>query len=245
MTFALADTDSSLRTLLSNAMSHRFPASDILQFEDGKAALHSLKTQAIDALICALVLPELDGIGLLEELQPLRRRPRVMVLTRVTSDAILTRTLRLGADYYMIKPVDPGLVCRRLSDLLSEPSAAPIAPAVPATPTAPRDCAQLLSDMGLPSRFGGYRYMLCAVEMLRKEPELLSHLTTELYPRVGKHFGKSSDNVERSIRYAIDLIFSRNSALALSNCLNIDEYQLRRRPANRAFLSMLLGPEEG
>lgn len=236
MTFALADTDNSLRTLISNAMSRCFPASDILQFEDGKAALRSLKTQPIDALVCALVLPELDGLGLLEELKPLRKRPRVMILTRVTNEAILSRTLRLGADYYMIKPVDPALVCRRLGDLLCEPAQA-IEP-----PAAERDCAQLLADMGLPSRFGGYQYLLYSVELLRREPRLITQLTTELYPHVGRHFGKSAANVERSMRYAIDLIFSRNSTLALSNCLNVDEYQLRQRPGNRAFLSMLLGP---
>lgn len=233
MTFALADTDSNLRMLLSSAMSRRFPEADILQFQSGKAVLRTIRTRAIDAMVCALVLPELDGIGLLEEMKPLRKRPRVMVLTQVTNETLLTRTLNLGADYYMIKPVDPPLVCKRLGELLCD------APKPINEPLPPRDCAQILTELGLPARFSGYQYMLCAVELSREDPTRLARITTDLYPCAGERFGKSAANVERSIRYAVDLIFSRNSTLALSNCLCIEKNQLRQRPGNRAFLSML------
>ena len=233
MKFALVDTDKNLQTLISTTLSRDYPKADVLSFQDGRTALNTLKTQRVDALLCALVLPELDGLGLLEAIRSLRNRPRVMVLTRVTNERILQQTLRLGADYYMIKPVEPAVVSRRLGELLSEK------PERPAPRCAPRDCMQMLAEMGVPSRFAGYHYLLYGVELARQNPQYLNHLTTELYPMIVARYGKRPANVERGIRYAVDLVFSSNTPFTLSNSLNVDEFQLTERLSNRAFMTLL------
>lgn len=232
--FAIVDADNNLRRLISLALNRIYPNANVLQFQDGKTALQALKTQPIDALLCALALPELDGLGLLEAIRSLRNRPRVMVLTQVTNEQILSRALALGADYYMIKPVEPLLVCRRLGELLNEQ------PNVPAPRALPKNCTQMLSEMGVPSRFAGYHYLLYGVELARQNPQYLNHMTTQLYPLIAECFGKRPANVERSIRYVVDMAFSSNSSFALSNCLNVDEYQLTQRLTNRAFMTLLV-----
>lgn len=231
--FAIVDTDRNLRTLISMAMGRVYPKADVLQFQDGRAALHTLETQPIDALLCALILPEMDGLGLLEAIRPMRRRPRVMVLTQVTNEQILARTLTLGADYYMIKPVEPALVCRRLGYLLGEKAEKP------APRSLPKDCAQMLSELGVPARFVGYHYLLYGVELARQNRQYLNRVTTELYPLIAERFGKRASNVERGIRYAVDMAFSNNSRFTLADSLNVDECQVTRRLTNRAFITLL------
>lgn len=231
--FAIVDTDRNLRTVISTAMGRAYPRAEVLQFQDGRAALQTLETQPIDALLCALILPELDGLGLLEAIRSMRRRPRVMVLTQVTNEQILARTLTLGADYYMIKPVEPTLVCRRLGELLGEKAEAP------APRDQPKDCVQMLSEMGVPARFAGYHYLLYGVELARRNPQYLNRLTTELYPLIAERFGKRAANVERGIRYAVDMAFSNNSRLTLADSLNVDECQVTQRLTNRAFITLL------
>ena len=215
MKFAIVDTDRNLRTVISTAMGRAYPRAEVLQFQDGRAALQTLETQPIDALLCALILPELDGLGLLEAIRSMRR------------------CCALGARYFMIKPVEPTLVCRRLGELLGEKAEAP------APRDQPKDCVQMLSEMGVPARFAGYHYLLYGVELARRNPQYLNRLTTELYPLIAERFGKRAANVERGIRYAVDMAFSNNSRLTLAASLNVDECQVTQRLTTRAFITLL------
>ena len=234
MKLALADPNLSFRQGIVAAVRKAFPEADIFQADSGLKALRFIHSHPVDVLLCGLVLPELDGIGLLEGINQLRQRPRIMVLTQITNETILGRTIGLGVDYYMLKPVEPSLVCRRLCEMLEGPREH-----TPIPQTAP-DCEEILRELGLSSRFGGYQYLVCAARMVQAEPQRLQRVTTDLYPAVAERFGKTAGNVERSIRYAIDLIWSRNSSLALANCLNAEQATLREKPGNRAFLSMLI-----
>ena len=100
--------------------------------------------------------------------------------------------------------------------------------------------ARAFRALGVPARFAGYHYLLYGVELARRNPQYLNRLTTELYPLIAECFGKRPANVERSIRYVVDMAFSSNSSFALSNCLNVDEYQLTQRLTNRAFMTLLV-----
>jgi len=234
MILALADPNPVFRQGVAAAVRKVFPDADIFQADSGLKALRYIRSNPVDVLLCGLVLPELDGIGLLEGISELRQRPRVMVLTQITNETILSRTIGLGVDYYMLKPVEPTLVCRRLREMLKEPREI-----VPEAYTPP-DCEEILRELGLPSRFSGYQYLVCAVCMAREEPWRLNRVTVDLYPAVAQRFGKTACNVERSIRYAIDLIWSRNSLTVLADCLKAEPACLRERPGNRVFLSILL-----
>lgn len=233
MKLAIVDTDKNLGSMVSTALSRVYPKADILQIRNGREALHTVRTQPIDAMLCALVLPEIDGLALLEAIRSMRQRPRIMVLTQVTNERILARTLTLGADYYMIKPVETAIICKRMADLLEEKETA-----VPSR-VQPRDCAQMLSELGIPTRFAGYHYLLYGIELIRQKPDYLERITTRLYPHIAERFGKRPENIERGIRYAVDMAFSRNSRFALAGSLDVDESQLTCRPSNRAFLTLL------
>ena len=234
MKLAIVDTDKNLGNSVSTALSRVYPNAVILQIRNGREALHTLKTQCIDAMLCGLVLPELDGLGLLEAIRTMRHRPRIMVLTQVTNERILARTLTLGADYYMIKPVETAIICKRMAELLDEKETA-----VPPR-TQFMDCAQMLSELGIPTRFAGYHYLLYGIELARQKPEYLERITTRLYPSIAERFGKRPENIERGIRYAVDMAFSRNKWPALSERLDIDESQLTCRPSNRVFMTLLV-----
>ena len=142
-----------------------------------------------------------------------------------------------GANYIVV-PTDRNTregiaVCRRLGELLGEKAEAP------EPRDQPKDCVQMLSEMGVPARFAGYHYLLYGVELARRNPQYLNRLTTELYPLIAERFGKRAANVERGIRYAVDMAFSNNSRLTLADSLNVDECQVTQRLTNRAIITLL------
>lgn len=63
----------------------------------------------------------------------------------------------------------------------------------------------LLLNIGFPQHVYGYNYIIYALELISVNPEILHHITKELYPEVAKHFGSTPARVERAIRTAIQI----------------------------------------
>ena len=82
--------------------------------KDGKEALTLIEEKQPDLVILDIIMPHLDGLGVLERLQSmnLEKFPRIVVLSAVGQDMITQRAITLGADYYVVKPFD-------LSELLA------------------------------------------------------------------------------------------------------------------------------
>ena len=73
---------------------------------DGREVLDLLSTVKPDVIVLDIIMPHLDGLGVLERLNSmdLEQPPKVIVLSAVGQDKITQRAIALGADYYMVKP---------------------------------------------------------------------------------------------------------------------------------------------
>jgi Response regulator containing a CheY-like receiver domain and an HTH DNA-binding domain len=91
---------------------------------DGEEALEMLEKTEPDVLVLDITMPRLDGLGVLECMGdlPLRKRPRVIVLTALARDDIARRFAEMGADYYVLKPFDMQLLAERIRQFSSERS---------------------------------------------------------------------------------------------------------------------------
>ena len=63
----------------------------------------------------------------------------------------------------------------------------------------------LLLNVGFPQHVYGYNYIIYGLELIMDNPEILHHITKELYPEIAKHFGSTPARVERAIRTAIQI----------------------------------------
>lgn len=70
-----------------------------------------------------------------------------------------------------------------------------------------KDINKLLLDIGFPHHVYGYNYISYAIELIMLDPEILHHVTKELYPEVAMHFHTTSARVERAIRTAIKIVW--------------------------------------
>ena len=83
---------------------------------NGVEALKLIKENKPDLVVLDIIMPILDGLGVLETLNTmdLDALPCVIVLSAVGQEKIAQRALSLGADYYVIKPFDMDVLIKRI-----------------------------------------------------------------------------------------------------------------------------------
>lgn len=101
----VADDDRLVRTIFGDALARA--GHEVVMAADGRQALDRLAEGHFDLLLTDLLMPEMDGLELLDEAK--RRWPEldVVVLTSVGTAEPAVRALRAGALHYLVKPVDP------------------------------------------------------------------------------------------------------------------------------------------
>ena len=90
--------------------------------KDGREALTLIEEKQPDLVVLDIIMPHLDGLGVLERLNSmnLTKFPRIVVLSAVGQDKITQRAITLGADYYVVKPFDMDIFTKRIRDMFND-----------------------------------------------------------------------------------------------------------------------------
>jgi two-component system response regulator (stage 0 sporulation protein A) len=176
---------------------------------NGADALKAALSTQPDVLVTDLVMPVLDGFALMESLSKAKLNVRIIVLTELTRDCFIRQAMGLGACYYMVKPVDPAILCSRVRDSLDFSEDASLhSPLSSHADT----ILPLLSAVGIPPGSSGHRYLHFAVGLAAQMENLSGRITTELYPAIARAFQTDQRNVERAIRHAIQAAWTSINA---------------------------------
>ena len=168
-------------------------------------------------------MPRRDGFRILEELNalPEEERPRVIVLTGLSRDDFILRAVKLGASYYMVKPFDVRLLASRIREVASSFEDASIAELPTERESARQDVDEQVTNLfltiGIPAHIKGYHYLREAVRMVLAEPDVMGRITKELYPGIARKFDTTASKVERAMRHAIDVAWSRGRLDAVNS----------------------------
>lgn len=100
---------------------------------DGATALQRIREERPDLVVLDVMMPVLDGWGVLENLRLDPSPPRVILLSAKSTEADHQRARELGADAYVHKPFDPDKLVEIVRILLATERPTAPDPAVPAT----------------------------------------------------------------------------------------------------------------
>ncbi|HHV63235.1 MAG TPA: sporulation transcription factor Spo0A [Firmicutes bacterium] len=177
---------------------------------DGLQALEKIKQATPDVVLLDIIMPNLDGMGVLQRLDEmeLSKRPRIIILTAFEEEELIKKSVKLGADYYVLKPFDRDSLIQRIRQLArGDQETTPLRKTKPAKRAAEDrldgDVSRILYKMGVPTYFKGYIYLKDAIIMVTKEIGLLGSVTKILYPRIAEKYGTTPLIVEAAIRYTI------------------------------------------
>ena len=170
-----------------------------------------------DLLIIDLILPHLDGIKVLEEMKSKKITKKIIVLSSFKDDFTIRKVQTLNADYFMLKPIDMEVIERRILDLIEQKDELKLAK----SGKIELEVSTLLHDLGIPSHVRGYRYIREGVLLLYANENVATLVTKELYPQIADKYQTTSSRVERAIRHAIEISWSRGDIKLMEEILVI------------------------
>lgn len=205
--------------------------------KDGREALELIQQKQPDLVVLDIIMPHLDGLGVLEKLNgmDLDKMPRVIVLSAVGQDKITQQAITLGADYYVVKPFDMDIFTKRIREMFStqdvETSRGPI--------DLETEITSIIHEIGVPAHIKGYMYLREAITMVVNDMELLSAVTKELYPSIAKKYNTTASRVERAIRHAIEVAWGRGQVDAINKLFGYTVHNEKGKPTNSEFIAII------
>lgn len=222
---------------------------------DGLEALDVIQEKKPDLVVLDIIMPHLDGLGVLEKLNSLdiNPKPRIIVLSAVGQDKITQRAITLGTDYYVVKPFDMDVFTKRIRQMFNNTISSEQSKTVTSfiEPTEVRresrnqpfdleaEITNIIHEIGVPAHIKGYMYLREAISMVVKDIELLSAVTKELYPSIAKKYNTTASRVERAIRHAIEVAWSRGQVETINKLFGYTIHNDKGKPTNSEFIAMV------
>ncbi|MFY9535659.1 MAG: sporulation transcription factor Spo0A [Bacillota bacterium] len=210
---------------------------------DGIEALKKISELEPDVVVLDIIMPHLDGVGVLERLAEQRQnhRPRFIILTALGQERIVQQLTDMGADYYVVKPFDVQTLAERIRQVMSSHQVIKGRHVEYAPSSRDLHCevTRLIHDMGIPANIRGYTYLREAIILVIEEAQLLNSVTKELYPRVAEMFDTTAARVERAIRHAIEIAWTRGNIKLLNTLFGYTVSSEKGKPTNSAFIARI------
>jgi len=191
-----------------------------------------------DVLVLDIIMPHLDGIGVLERLvRDEAGRPKVIMLTAFGQESVTQRVVGLGADYYVLKPFNLDVLADRIRQLAL--SSVPLAQPLARARNLEVEVTNIIHEVGIPAHIKGYFYLRDAIILVTNHVDYLGAITKELYPAVAAKYDTTPSRVERAIRHAIEVAWNRGNIDAITRLFGYTVSHDRGKPTNSEFIAMI------
>ena len=206
---------------------------------NGIDALEIMSKERPDIVMLDIIMPQLDGIGVLERLNDGAdgSRPKIVMLTAFGQENMTQRAVELGVDYYMLKPFDIEVLGNRLRQLKNGHQITTLRKAK--TRNLDVEVTDIIHQMGVPAHVKGYQYMRYAILLVIGESNLIGAVTKELYPMIAKKYITTPSRVERAIRHAIELAWDRGNVEMMNKFFGYTINVEKGKPTNSEFIAMI------
>lgn len=97
----------------------------------------------------------------------------------------------------------------------------------------------IMLDIGVPAHLKGYHYLRDAILISGKDMEVVSSVTKLLYPTIAKHFKTTGQKVERAIRNAIEVSWSRGNTETFEKMFGYSALSGKSRPTNSEYIARI------
>lgn len=216
---------------------------------DGKDGLEKITALEPDAVILDIVMPVLDGIGVLKAMNSYTgvKRPKILVLSALAQEHVSGMVSSYGADYFMVKPASYEMLFDRVK-MLCRPIPSKVNSGMDLNDMgkdslSPKELeirvTNVIHNVGVPANIKGYKYLRDAILMTIKDNEMINAVTKQLYPEVAKRHKTTSSRVERAIRHAIEVACTRGNEECFYKLFGYTVSTLKGKPTNSEFIALI------
>ncbi len=207
-------------------------------FTDGKEGLEYLinNPDSYDLIILDILLPQIDGLKILEELDSKKYDKKIIILSSYKDDYTIKKAQTLKADYFMLKPFDLSSLESRIEDIFKKDSLKSI---VKQTDGIEIEVSVLLHDLGIPSHVRGYQYIREGILLIYESSNVVTLVTKQIYPEIATKYQTTTSRVERAIRHAIEISWLRGDLKLMEKIFGNSIDFERSKPTNSEFLTTI------
>ena len=248
---AIADDNERVVSLLEHIVSQDKDLQVVGKAGDGEALCQIIREKEPDVVLLDIIMPKVDGLTVMDRVNrdtSIRHHPAFIVISAVGQEKITENAFELGADYYILKPFDNELVLNRIkSTRLHKDKASAQVRRVNAYESQKEymnrnletDVTNIIHEIGVPAHIKGYQYLRDSIIMSVQDMEMLNSITKILYPTIAKMHQTTPSRVERAIRHAIEVAWSRGKMDTIDELFGYTVNGGKGKPTNSEFIALI------
>ena len=258
LNIAIAEDNPLMLELLSSILEAEEGFHVVGKADNGEDAYQMIMEKNPDIVLLDVIMPKLDGITVLEKVRAAKGgkdMPSIIMVTAAGNETVASAAFRNGASYYILKPFGREVLLDKIRLVAEERFRSRMVSSVREKPAEAYlnhinkgdylrqnledDVTQLLHEIGIPAHIKGYQYLRDAITISVEEQDMLVSVTKVLYPTIAKKHGTTASRVERAIRHAIEVAWSRGQLEMIHEIFGYTVNSGKGKPTNSEFIALI------
>ena len=248
LSVAIADDNQRILDMLETVIGMDKELNLVGKAKNGEEMCQIIKEKQPDVVLLDLIMPKMDGLTVMEQVSQdknVSKRPYFIVITAVGQERITEDAFNKGANYYIMKPFNNEMLLNRIKSVRKMFRNNEKKSEDTKTENAVRGenlenrVTNMLHEIGIPAHIKGYHYLRDAIIMAVEDMDVLNAITKILYPTVAKKYQTTSSRVERAIRHAIEVAWSRGKLDTLDELFGYTVSTGKGKPTNSEFIALI------
>jgi len=248
---AIVDDNERMVNLLEDILKEDADIEIVGKSDNGIDALEMIKGKEPDVVLLDLIMPKLDGLGVMEKVRKdteYKKSPSFIVITAIGQEGVTESAFELGANYYIMKPFDNNMVLSRIKQLKGDNHnklidnhrvSAYENKSAYMERNLESDVTNIIHEIGVPAHIKGYQYLRDAIMMSVTDSDMLNSITKLLYPSIAKKHKTTPSRVERAIRHAIEVAWGRGKMDTIDELFGYTINNGKGKPTNSEFVALI------
>lgn len=254
LNIAIADDNRQALEMLGEILKNEKDYCVVGTAENGNDAYNMILSKKPDVVLMDIVMPGMDGITVMEKV---RKTPELgeavsfIMVTAASSENLTADAFHLGASYYIMKPFTRESVLEKLRRVNGyRKKTTTLTGSRTVNPYMDReeyieqnlenDVTQILHEIGIPAHIKGYQYLRDSIVLSVSDKEMLGAVTKILYPAIAKKRQTTPSRVERAIRHAIEVAWSRGKLETINELFGYTVSTGKGKPTNSEFIALIV-----
>uniref|UniRef100_UPI004055F94E sporulation transcription factor Spo0A n=1 Tax=Agathobacter sp. TaxID=2021311 RepID=UPI004055F94E len=245
----IADDNLQMVQLLSKIIDSDEELQVVGTAENGVEAYQMIKEKKPDVVLLDVVMPKMDGLGVLDKVhqdKELAKQPAFVMISAIGQEQITEAAILKGASYFVMKPFDNEILINRVKSLTNRKGFQETKVHLEERSTESKEkldlealVTNIIHDVGVPAHIKGYQYLRDAIILSVEDMEMLHSITKILYPTIAKKYQTTPSRVERAIRHAIEVAWSRGRMDTLNEMFGYTVSIVKGKPTNSEFIALI------
>ena len=252
---AIGDDNERMTEILSEIMKQDEDLQVVGIAHNGEEACQLIRDKGPDIMLLDIIMPKLDGLSVMERISQdtkIKKKPEFVVVSAIGQERITEDAFLLGASYYIMKPFDHEMLLNRIQSLKHAGTKVRSEIRTESRKVVPyenkkeyvernleTDVTNMIHEIGVPAHIKGYHYLRDAIMMAVEDMNMLNSITKILYPTIAKNHQTTPSRVERAIRHAIEVAWSRGKMDTIDELFGYTVSVGKGKPTNSEFIALI------